>query len=121
MIAGLLGLAGVVLGAFLSRFLDWLAATEIRRRQAHYLAIRVVCVLDQYMEACARIARDDGSCEGRPDENGSLVQQVEDPQKPMYADDIDWKSIDADLMYAILSFPNEIYAADQAIREELEF
>ncbi len=122
MTAGLLGLAGVVLGAVLTTFLtlfkDRWMASQIQERQAYYLAIRVVCVLDQYMESCAQVACDDGLGEGELGPNANTIFQVEEPQKPTYADDIDWRSIDADLMYRILSFPNEIDDADKAISGE---
>ena len=106
MTEGIWGLGGVVLGAVLTTFLtlfkDWWMAAQIRKKQAHYLAVCVVCVLDKYIESCADVACDG---EGDLDEYGAYVCEVKDPQKPSYAEDIDWRSIDADLVYRILEFP----------------
>jgi hypothetical protein len=124
MTEALLGLGGVVLGAVLTTFLtlfkDWWMASQIRKKQANYLAIRVVCVLDQYIESCAHVAREDDEYIGR-DQKGHFVSDIKDPEKPTYPDDIDWRSIKQDLMYRILSFPNEIDSAHQAIFKEWEF
>jgi hypothetical protein len=124
MTEGLWGLGGVVLGAALTTpltlFKDWWMVSQNRKRQAYYLAIRVVCVLDQYIESCAHVACEDDEHIGR-DDSGAPVSDFEDPKKPTYPDDIDWRSIKPNLMYRILSFPNEIDAASRAIFKEWEF
>lgn len=62
---GLSGLIGVVVGSVLSGFRDAWSDRKTRDRHARYLAIRVVCALDGYVEACTEVIADDGLCEGR--------------------------------------------------------
>lgn len=115
------GLLGVFVGAFLTWFKEEWAERRTRSRHACYLAIRVVCVLDKYVEGCAEVTVDDGLCYGQLDKDGNPSPQVEEPDSPTYPADIDWKSIDHDLMYKILAFPNEVDAANRAIRSACEF
>jgi len=77
------------------------------KRDAQYLAIRIVCILDQYVEDCASTATD----AGEENEQGIPIAQVDAPRAPAYPSDVNWKSIDATMMYRILSLPA---AADRA-------
>jgi hypothetical protein len=76
-------------------------------RDARYLAIRIVCVLDKYLEDCASTAIDSG----QEDENGNSIAQVSAPLAPTYPSDVNWKSINDTMMYKILALPA---AADRA-------
>ena len=79
-----------------------------RRKAARYLAIRVVCILDKYVDECASVCQD----YGEPDhESGRDIARVNAPPTPNYPTDLDWHSIDHRLMYDLLSLPN---AADKA-------
>jgi hypothetical protein len=82
---------------------EWFAM----RRDAKYLAIRVVCVLEKYVEDCASTASDSGEA----DEVGCLSPRVKAPPAPVYPTDVNWKSIKHSLMYKILALPA---AADRA-------
>lgn len=105
------GCLGVVIGSGFS----WWMHRESIQRKARYLAIRVVCLLDKYLEDCVSVVKDDGLCYGSRTEDGCLEPQVACPSAPNFPDDIDWKSINYDLMYEILSFPSDIEAADGVI------
>jgi hypothetical protein len=72
-----------------------------RRQAARYLAIRVVCTLDKYVDDCAMVATD----WGRENQEGASEPQVSAPPVPSYPNDLDWHSIDYSLMYKILSLP----------------
>lgn len=111
----LFGLIGVAVGAFLGIFRDLLSDWRTRRRNARYLAIRIVCVLDKYVEDCAEVSTDDGLCHGQRDENGYLQAQVPYPAPPSFPQDLDWRSIEHNLMYRLLSIPNEAEAANSKI------
>lgn len=109
------GLLGVFTGALLTTSKDIWRHFAGQKRTARYLAIRVVCVLDQYVEKCVEVVLDDGLCYGQRDQNGYLAPQVSLPPAPEFPDDLDWKTIDHALAYEILSIPNEIAAAEGAI------
>jgi hypothetical protein len=72
-----------------------------RHRAARYLAIRIVCVLDKFVDDCSEIASDWGEdTPGQP-----LVAKVSTSPVPAYPGDLDWHSIDRALMYDVLSLP----------------
>jgi hypothetical protein len=83
---------------------------EELERHGRYLAIRVVCALDTFVNGCGDVVYDDGML-------GNEHETV--PREPTptlnFPDDVDWKTVDPDLMYRALSLPNEIASADQAI------
>ncbi len=111
----LFGLVGVLLGSAISWFQShWSRKTEAER-SARYLAIRIVCILDKYMEDCTDVVKDDGLNCGQRDAEGCLEPQVKIPPIPIYPNDVDWKSIDHDLMYRLLSFPAEIEDGNRMI------
>ncbi|MDX8499145.1 hypothetical protein RFM99_12045 [Mesorhizobium sp. VK4C] len=80
-----------------------------RDRHATYVATRVVCMLDLFVLRCVDVINDAG--EYVDDE---LTPQVDAPDLEFPAD-LDWKTMDAALMYRTLSLPNEIAAADSTI------
>jgi hypothetical protein len=79
----------------------------VRSRDARYLAIRIVCILDRYIEDCASTAIDSGE----EDAEGVNRARVSAPQPPAYPGDVNWKSIDHTMMYKLLALPA---AADRA-------
>jgi hypothetical protein len=83
---------------------------EERDRHAQYLSIRVLCALEPFVIACCDVAEDNGE----EDERGYSTTTVELPSIAM-PQDVDWKSISTDLLYRILSLPNEIADADKTI------
>ena len=108
-------LFGGLLGAVIGSAFPWWMNKQSMKSKARYLAIRVVCLLDKYLEDCVSVVKDDGLCYGSRTEDGCLEPQVACPSTPNFPDDIDWKSINYDLMYEILSFPSDIEAADGVI------
>jgi hypothetical protein len=74
---------------------------RVKKSEAQYLAIRVVCVLDKFVEDCASTTIDDGE----EDQDGETVPQVHAPAPPNYPTDVNWKSIKNALMYRLLSLP----------------
>lgn len=109
------GLIGVLIGGSIS----WVQAYWVDKRStnknARYLAIRVVCILDKYLKDCADVVFDDGLTDGQRNKDGYLEPQVTAPHAPNFPDDIDWKSIDHELMYKILSLPAEVEGANRLI------
>ncbi len=109
------------LGTFYITRYATLAAREDKtsdiRTQARYLAVRVVCVLDPFLEQCVAVTGDDGQVLQSDD-----VTRVASVKEPILAipTDVDWKSISSEMMYRILSLPNEISVAKETIRASFD-
>lgn len=114
------GLIGVFIGSSISWFQSyWLHKREVNKN-AKYLAIRIVCILDRYFEECISVVKDDGLSFGQGTSDGFLEAQVEAPGPPIYPNDVDWKSINHELMFQILSFPSEVADGDRIIKAASE-
>lgn len=109
------GLVGVLIGSAISWLQTLWVDKRATKKNARYLAIRVVCILDKYVEDCVDVVKDDGLSYGQRTEDGCLEPQVKAPGSPVFPNDVDWKSIDHELMYMILSFPAEVESADRII------
>lgn len=107
----LVGFIGVLVGASIGILKDLIAYWFGRRRRGRYAAVRIICVLDQYVEKCVEVVGDDGTAQGRPagrHPSGEeyLEAQVASPEPPAFPADIDWISLSPDLMYRVLALPN---------------
>lgn len=119
------GLLGTLVGALISSTIPWFQSLYLtkkeRARNAKYLAIRVVSILERYSNDCSNVVSDDGTIYGQPSEaDGSCHPQVKTPGHITYPEDLDWRSIDHDLMYDLLSLPNMAEFADRAIDASVE-
>ena len=110
-IVGLISAASGLFGVIVGAILPWFRDRWSNKRQAGYLAIRVVCILDEFLEQCTSIVGDSGLC--NPD--GSLEAQVSQPNDLPLPKDVDWRSIDHGLMYKILVFPSRIQRDNRSI------
>lgn len=110
MSVALIGFAGVVIGALLTPIIEAVKSWYLSRKHATYLALRVVCILDQFIDACAEVVGE----HGEEDEDG-ICRCSALPDAPSFPDDLDWKSIDNKLMYEILSLPNKVDYAKRKI------
>lgn len=115
------GLIGVIVGAAIPSFQTYWISKQTKEKNAQYLAIRLVCILDKFMEGCADVVNDDGLSFGQRTHEGLLEPQVKAPGAPVYPEDVDWKSIDHDLMYNILSLPSEVETGDRVISATTAF
>lgn len=121
MTEAIFGLVGVFIGAGISWLQVYWTNKRTENKNARYLAIRIVCVLDKYLEHCAEVIKDDGLSFGQRTEEGHLAPQVIAPGPPIFPEDVDWRSIDHELMYKILSFPTEVETGERLIKSTLEF
>lgn len=117
----IIGFVGVLVGVFATIGKDAVSYWIGRRNAGRYAAVRIVCILDQYVEKCVEVVADDGTAEGRPagrTESGEeyYSAQVDSPEPPAFPDDIDWTSINPDLMYRILALPNLALGTERFIR-----
>lgn len=125
MSAAIIGLLGVILGSVLTSFKDLVTHFFSRRGKGRYAAVRIIAALDEYAQKCVSVVADDGTCEGRPagrTEQGEEYYdpQVATPEPPIFANDIDWRSISFKLMYRILSLPNASRETDRYITSAAE-
>ena len=107
----IIGFVGVLIGVIATVGKDAVSYWTVRRNAGRYAAVRIICVLDEFVEKCVDVVHDDGTSEGRPagrTDSGEeyLSAQVDSPPPPVFADDIDWTSISPDLMYRVLALPN---------------
>lgn len=113
------GIIGVIVGGAIVIAKDVVAYLLEQRRKARYLAVRVVCSLDQYVEECIEVVKDDGTRAGAAERDKSgqkfYVPQVSLPEPPAYPEDADWKSIDSGLMYRLLALPNNARSTNRLI------
>ena len=94
MTGGIFALLGVILGGALSVLKDWWLARISGHRRACYLAIRVVCILDEFLCSCVEVVADDGLCRGERNAAGYLEAQVKMPLPLCFLGDMDWQAID---------------------------
>ena len=120
MMEAVFGFLGVIVGCFIPWIKESIQQRRSRTENAKYLAVRVICILDEYVDKCVEVAQDDGTVMGQAAEreNGFdlYIPQVQLPAAPSFPDDVDWKSIDSNLMYQILAFPNAVRSTNDSIR-----
>lgn len=121
----IIGFVGVLIGVIATVGKDAVSYWTGRRKAGRYAAVRIVCVLDRYIEKCVEVVADDGTLEGRP--AGRTVggeeyydPQIDSPEPPGFPDDIDWTSISPDLMYRALALPNLALGTERVINAAAE-
>lgn len=120
-IFGLLGIAlGSSLSAILSVVRELYAEGRSKKKEAEYLAIRIVCIFESFIERCASVVSDDGLYHGQADAEGHSSFQVTAPQLDIQLSNANWKSLPPNLMYEILYFPNLIKDSESFIHGTFE-
>jgi hypothetical protein len=117
-VSGIFGFIGVIVGASISWLKESFNEHSQRSRNARYLAVRVICILDEFVDVCLNVALDNGEPTWNPS-NGeeSCGVRVQAPQELNFPNDLDWKSIDSKLMYEILKLPNQLSVTNRNIYE----
>lgn len=121
----IIGFLGVLVGASITIVKDAVAHWFNRRRRGYYAAVRIVCALDEFVEASVDVVDDDGTSYGSPagrTEQGEeyYEPQVELPDPPQFPEDIDWTSINPELMHRCLALPNSVRETRRIIHNEAE-
>lgn len=116
----LFGLLGVIFGGIIACLREGWIAWITRRRNGSYAAIRITCILEEYAGKCIDVVEDDGTEYGQPagrTEDGEEyhVVQVTAPPPPDYPDDVDWRSLDEQIMHRVLALPNQARRTDRFI------
>ncbi len=89
MMEAIFGLIGVLVGSIIPWLQNHWTNTEAAKKEARYLAIRVVCILDKFVEDCAEVVIDDGLSYGQRSSEGFLEPQVSTPGSLKFPEDID--------------------------------
>lgn len=105
MTEAMFGFLGVIIGSFIPWIKELIHEKRSRTEQGTYLAIRVICILDEYTDKCTEVVLN-----AVGDQNSFKL-----PTTPTFPDDLDWKSIDSTLMYQILEIPNVIRTSNDHI------
>lgn len=118
-------IGGILLTATLTTFGTWWVTRYTLRSQAKinatvrdeeskrhegYLAVRVVSVLEPYAMRCIDVVNDDGEFDQRGERRASVPRP-----DLMLPQDVDWKSIDVQLMDRILTIPNKMENASASV------
>jgi hypothetical protein len=116
-----IGFCGGLIGAFVALSKDVWLERRNRAKNAHYLAVHVVTLLDRFVEGCARVTRDDGVPDGGDPGYYQAYPELQEcePTFDPYGLDVDWKSIDLDLGYKILNFPNLVSMTADRVEDVL--
>lgn len=113
---------GVVIGWLLAQLADIWKRRRDRTADAAYLGATVLIELERLIHGCASVAGDEGTAEGHPagrtkDGEDYYLEQTQAPALTWEAVKVEWKSIDPNLMYSILSVPLEIDEAKQSLAD----
>lgn len=114
-------LVGTALGAGLIWFSEFIKARFHKKQNAHYLAVRLIPILEQFLDECYDVAFDDGTYAGLPaGSDGSYKEQTKIPELKL-PDDVDWKSINKKLLKEIMVLSTKTYAIYKHLSFEWEF
>lgn len=106
-ISGAAGILGALLGTSIVWIKEVLIAGKKTKKDATYLAVIVGSHLERYANTCLAVAYDDGYDEGQPARGDGICGIVVDAPTIQPLDlEVEWRSIDAKLMYDILRIPD---------------
>jgi xanthosine utilization system XapX-like protein len=111
-ISAIAGFLGVLVGTAL---IPWVRERIVRRRAARYLAIRIACLLDTFVDDCSEVASDWG------EENKVVGSKASKLPTLIYPPDLDWHSINHPLMYEVLSLPTAVERQKRYMESAIEY
>ncbi len=126
MIEAIFGLAGVLVGSFITVFKDMWTYRRDRWKEGSYSAIRLISILEVYADRCIDVVQDDGTIYGQPagrwDDGQEYAEAQEKTPDPLdYPDDIGWRSLDEDLVHRAVALPNKARRTNRYIGASFEF
>ena len=113
----LIGLVGVIVGAFLTVLREFFNEWRTKRNDSKYLAVRVTCILDRFISECFEVVCDNGM----PDEDGCYAPNSIQPTINFDDLDVKWQSLKFELMYRLLDIPNRIIEANEFISHAYDY
>jgi hypothetical protein len=111
---------GVIVGAALTTAKEWWFDRRPQSKDATFLSIQVIFLIDRFIAGCIEVTMDDGLSYGSPDKEGCKVPQVSHPVFDPTSIDVEWKSLPSNLMYEILNFPLLIEKSNSYIDSVVE-
>lgn len=117
----LIGLAGVVIGAFISAAAQWWMQARSEAKERTFTTSFLVTALDQLAIDCFRVSQDDGTGQGFPDYEQDWRIRVPDPQLTVSADQVNLRHLDPATTYGILVIPHRIKSIAHAVAGSFEF
>lgn len=119
--SAIFGLVGVIIGAALTTAKEVWFDHRRQKKDATFLSIQVVFMLDRFISECISITRDDGLSYGSRDKDGCKVPQVKRPTFDPKSIDAEWKCLPPSLMYDILNLPLLIEKSNDYIDAVMEY
>lgn len=121
MTSAISALFGVVVGGLLSIAKDWWLNDRKNNKYKEYLCIKISFKFDKFIHDSYAVVSDNGLFKGGYDSDGVRSPQVSLPKFEPELENLNWKSLPIDLMYAILDFPNQIESANYKINGVCEY
>lgn len=109
-------LVGTILGALLVWLGEVIKSSYNNSKKAHYLAMRLCPILEQFLDGCYDVAFDEGE-EGA---DGCYHSSAKDPDLVL-PNDVEWTSIDKKLLERIISLSTDYYKMKKNLAIEAEF
>lgn len=114
-------LISALFGASLVWSSDYFKSILLKRKNKHYLAVRVTPILENFLDLCYDVAFDDGTSMGMPaGEGGYYYPQAQVPDLNL-PNDVDWTSINKELLQEILFLSRELERIKRLLDGELEY
>lgn len=113
----LIGFGGVILGALLTLMREFWSESRSKKQRASYLAVRVVRLLERFIDGCIDVVSDNGY----EDEQGCSYPAKSCPNIEFDSLEVDWQSLPFDLMYEIINFPSLVADAKGYIDSVIEY
>jgi hypothetical protein len=115
-LGGLIAFAGQLVASLLAWAKEARFAASKKRKEAEYLAMRLVLVFDDLTNDCYNVVHDPL----REDEDGCSESTVPDPKLTLPSDG-DYKALPRDLMYEIISMPNKLDSIKEGMSSAADF
>lgn len=110
----LIGLAGVLVGAAITSFKDWLLHRTSRSDAGRYLSALLISKLDKLSIDCSHLA---GDC-GEQGEDGYYYAEYEKPSFVLPSEKADWISLAPAVQLAALNLPYRLESIAASVSHE---
>ncbi|WP_058119624.1 hypothetical protein [Photobacterium kishitanii] len=112
-----IGLIGVVVGSALTVLREYFSEWRANRTDARYLAVRLTCLLENFVGECFEVVCDNGEY----DDRDYLTPTVLVPKLNINEVDGKWQSLPFEFMYEALNLPNCLTKSNEQISLAIEY
>jgi hypothetical protein len=106
-----IGLIGVVVGSALTVLREYFSEWRAHRTDARYLAVRLTCLLENFVGDCFEVVCDNGEY----DDRGCLTPITSAPKLNINDVDGKWQSLPFEFMYEALDLPNQLTNSNEQV------